>query len=100
MIGYRSSLALPPDETGDDALEAVLRVTRTFWRERLKLTLLAFTFGPLGQDGALQRLQGSYELRDGMNLTAGVLLFSSGDLPAFRKVGDRDRAFVELRYDF
>lgn len=100
LHGFRSSLALPPDETGEDSFDTVLRVTRTFWHERLKLTLLAFTFGPFGQDGALQRLQASYELRDGMNLTGGVVLFSSGGLPAFRKVGDNDRAFMEFRYDF
>lgn len=100
LHGFRRPLALPPDEAGDDAFETVVRLTRTFWNERLKLTLLAFTFGPLGQDGALQRLQGTYELRDGMSLTAGVVLFGSGDLPAFRGVGDNDRAFMEFRYDF
>jgi len=100
LNGFVDELALSPDEASEEVYETVLRLSRTFWHERLTLTALAYTFNALGQDGALQRLQGEYELAAGVNATVGMVLFQSGDLPAFQNIGNNDRLFAEVKWNF
>lgn len=100
LNGYQDRLGLFPDDVDQDVYETVLRLSRTFWHERLTLTVLAFTFNGLGQDGALQRLQGEYELTDDLTVTVGAVFFKSGDLPAFSNISDNDRFFTELKWSF
>jgi hypothetical protein len=83
-----------------DEFQWVVRITRTFLNETLELTALAATFGALGEDGAYQRFSAVYDLTDTIQLTGGVVLYSSGDLARFRHVGDNDRVYFELKYSF
>ena len=73
---------------------------RDFLNDTLTCTLLAMTYGPLGQDGAFQRLQVGYDLRDNVVITGGGVLYQSGDLPEFRNIGDNDRIFGEVACHF
>ena len=100
LNGFVDELAISPDEAREEIYETVLRLSRTFWHERLTLTALAYTFNAFGQDGVLQRLQGEYELAAGVNATVGVVLFQSGDLPAFQNIGNNDRLFAEVKWNF
>ncbi len=97
LNGYRPVLSF--DHPDRERIQTVLRISRTFQRERLTLTAVAFT-GAKGEDGALQRVQATYDLRDGVALTAGVVLFQSGGSPHFRGTGDNDRAFAEVKWSF
>jgi hypothetical protein len=89
-----------PNFAQRNALESALRVTRTFLRERLEVTLLGVAFGIKAQDGSTVRLSAEYELREALELSGGVLLFQSGDLVAFSQVGRNDRVFLGIRYSF
>jgi len=100
LNGFDRRLAEAPDEATENLSVAVLRLSRTFMHERLTLTALAYNYGLDGDEGALQRLQGAYDLRDGLTMTVGVVLFKSGDLPVFRSVADNDRFFAEVKWSF
>ncbi|PLY06905.1 MAG: ligand-binding protein SH3 [Desulfuromonas sp.] len=100
LNGYHDQLALSPDQIRKNSDQSVLRLSRTFLHERLILTALASYFGSHGQNGALQRLEGEYELAAAIHTTVGVVLFQSGNLPAFQDIGDSDRFFAEVKWEF
>jgi len=77
-----------------------IRWTADWMNARLQTTVLAILFGWKVQDGAVIRVQGSYTLRDGLVLTAGVLVFAAGDLPPLDTYGDNDRVFLDLKWSF
>jgi hypothetical protein len=89
-----------PNFAQRNALESAFRVTMTFLRERLEVTLLGVVFGIKAQDGSTVRLSAEYELREALELSGGVLLFQSGDLVAFSQVGRNDRVFLGIKYSF
>ena len=100
LNGYQAQLVLSPDEARKNSYQSVVRLSRSFLHERLILTALAGYFGSHGQDGALHRLEGEYELTAGVHATVCVVLFKSGNLPAFKTIGDNDRLIVELKWNF
>ena len=89
-----------PDSEQEDTFVSAVRVVREFWNDTLTGTLLAMTYGVAGEDGALQRLQVEYDLRDNLELTVGMILYQSGDLPEFENIGDNDRVFGEVAFHF
>ncbi len=89
-----------PDWAQPDTFQSSIRIVRDFLNDALTCTLLAMTYGPLGQDGAFQRLQAEYDLKDNLIVTAGVIFYQSGDLPQFKNIGDNDRVFGEIAYHF
>ena len=98
--GFNDRLRAAPDLEQPDSFQSAIRVVREFLNDTLTCTLLAMTYGPLGEDGAFQRLQVEYDLRDNLELTGGVVFYQSGDLPEFQNIGDNDRVFAELAYHF
>ena len=98
--GFDDRLKAGPDHEQPDTFVSAIRVVREFWNDTLTATLLAMTYGATGDDGAMQRLQVEYDLRDNLELTAGVVLYQSGDLPEFENIGDNDRIFGEVAYHF
>lgn len=67
--------------------------------DTLALTDLFISFGERAQHGALQRFTTTYDIADAWSMTGGVALYQSGN-GAMKKVGDNDRVFMEIRYDF
>lgn len=98
--GFQDRLRAEPDLEQPDSFQSAVRVVREFLNDTLTCTLLAMTYGPLGEDGAFQRLQVEYDLFDNLEVTAGVVLYQSGDLPEFRDIGDNDRIFGSVAYHF
>jgi hypothetical protein len=86
--------------TRQDELDWVVRMSRTFLHQTLTVTLVAVTLGATGEGGALQRLEGRYDLTDSVEITGGVVLYQSGDRPGFGTVGDNDRFFLEVEHRF
>jgi hypothetical protein len=41
-----------------------------------------------------------YDLTDTIELTGGVVFYKSGDLPRFKNVGENDRLYLEIKYNF
>jgi hypothetical protein len=100
LLNFDSRIEAAPDFAEEDRWVSALRLTRTFLNETLTLTVLAQTFGLTGDDGAFQRLTAEYDLTDAIEITGGVVLYQSGDLPRFREVGQNDRLYLELKYNF
>ena len=89
-----------PDSMTEGRFQSVLRASKSFLNETLTVTLLASTFGPTGEHGAMQRLSAEYDWTDSLKVLAGMALYQSGDWRETRGIGDNDRLFFEAKYSF
>jgi hypothetical protein len=89
-----------PDFQKEDLIEWALRITKPYLNDTLKLTFLANTFGPSGDDGAIQRFSAEYDYTDSIQLTGGIVFYQSGDLRRTMGIGDNDRVFLDVQYSF
>jgi hypothetical protein len=100
ILNFDRQIEETPDFNEEDRWVSALRLTRTYLNETLTLSMLAQTWGLSGDDGALQRFTAEYDLTDAIELTGGVVFYKSGDLPRFRDVGENDRLYLEIKYNF
>ncbi len=100
LVDFDARLKQSPDFAQEDDITYALRFTRDFANETVKLTLLALIYGPLGQDGGLERISVQYDWSDAVSITMGVALYQSGDRYTMQRIGDNDRVFLELKYSF
>lgn len=84
----------------EDLVEAAFRATADFLNARLHVTGVALVLGTHGQLGSVVRLESSYDLRDALALTGGIVLYQSGSSPVFEEIGRNDRLFLRLDYSF
>ena len=98
--GFSDRLKLAPDKAEENLFQTVLRINRTFYNQTLDVTFLCSTFGPIGQDGAFQRLTAEYDVTDSVSVLGGVILYESGDLPEMQSIGDNDRIYLEMTYHY
>ncbi len=84
----------------EDETQASFRLSRTFLRERLDANVVAILLSGNDEVGSVVRIDASYDLRDALTLTAGVVLYQENDLPPLDSYGDNDRFFFELKYSF
>jgi len=89
-----------PDFQKEDLFEWALRITKPYLNDALKLTFLANTFGPTGDDGAVQRFSAEYDYTDAIQLSGGIVFYHSGDLRRTMGIGDNDRVFLDVQYSF
>jgi hypothetical protein len=89
-----------PDFAEEDFLETALRVNADLMNARLHLLALVIVLGERAQNGAISRFQASWELRDALSITGGVLFYMQGDIPPIDDWGDNDRLFTELEWSF
>ncbi len=80
--------------------QGAFRLTRSFFRERLDASVVALLISGASQVGSVVRIDGSYDLRDALVLTAGVVLYQASDLPPLSTWGRNDRFFFELKWSF
>ena len=100
IVDFDDRLRQSPDFAQQDTFESAIRIVRDFLNDSLTCTLLVVAYGPLGEDGAFERFQAEYDLMDNWILTAGAVLYQSGDLPVFNHIGDNDRVFAEIAFHF
>lgn len=100
LFDYCARLGEGPERQKEEDFQWALRISRDYLHNRLKATLLANVFDALGQNGAFERAELSYDLNDHWELTAGLVLYQSGNKPAFQNMGDNDRLFIRLEYSF
>lgn len=84
----------------EDLFESAFRLTADFLNARLHVTGVALVLGARGELGSVLRLESSYDLRDALVLTGGILLYQAGESPAFEDIGRNDRLFLRLEYSF
>ena len=80
--------------------ETGLRVSRSFFRERLDVTLLGLVFGERAQDGGLFRASGEWEITDDWKLETGWLVFIGGPDKGIGNYDSNDRIYLEFKYSF
>jgi hypothetical protein len=100
LFDYNNELKKDPDGCNADLFQWVGRLDKDFINDTLTLTLLVSVYGETWQDGSYQRLSAEYEIIDALTVEGGVVLYQSGNLPAFNDVGDNDRLFIEFKYSF
>jgi hypothetical protein len=100
ILGYDDLVLSLPVLLRENSTTYAIRYTADWFHQRLRTTVLALLFGYKLQDGAVLRFQGDYTIRDGLVLTAGLLLYHSGDLPPLDTWGRNDRFFVDLKWSF
>jgi hypothetical protein len=98
--GWESSLLDAPDFTRRNSLEVALRIQRDFLQDTLHVALLAVGFGRNLEDGSAVRLGVDYDLRDGLSIGGGILLYQAGDLPPLSAYGRNDRVYLQAKYNF
>ena len=72
-------------------------------REKLRILATANVFGLTGEYGWLVRAEARYALTDTASLTGGLVHYGEGDdgeIGPLYGLGDNDRVFVRLRWDF
>ena len=63
-------------------------------------SFLTNIFGPTGDDGGFQRFTAEYDITDSIELTGGIVFYQSGDLRRTMGIGDNDRVYFEVQYNF
>ena len=89
-----------PEFFEQSTFETALRVSRSFFHERLDVTLLGVVFGERAQDGGLARASAEWELTDDWKIESGWLAFFGGPKKAIGAYRPNDRIYVELKYSF
>ena len=100
LLDFDARLSGAPEDGRRSDFQSALRLTRSFLNETLDLTFLAATHGLDGDNGAVQRLQASYDIDDSLVVTGGLINYLNGDKLNFSNVGRNDRLFVELVFHF
>jgi hypothetical protein len=75
-------------------------MTKPYWNDTLNLTFVTNIFGATGDDGGFQRFTAEYDLTDSVELTGGIVFYQSGDLRRTMGIGDNDRVYGEVQYNF
>jgi len=89
-----------PDFQKEDLFEWALRVTKPYWNDTLNLTFFTTIFGLTVEDGGFQRFTAEYDLTDSIELTGGIVFYQSGDLRRTMDIGDNDRVYFNVQYNF
>lgn len=98
--GFDEALKPAPDSVQQNEFQWTARASRDYLNDTLTLTLLVSAFGGMGEDGAYQRFSAEYDITDFIQISGGIMLYSSGDLAVFKNIGDNDRLFFNIRYSF
>jgi hypothetical protein len=100
LFDYENALRRAPDYTREDTQEIAARITRNFFNETLEVTALAAFYGWDAEDGAVFRLDFVYDLRDAVEIGAGILIYESGELPPLDGWGRNDRLIFNVKWSF
>jgi len=100
LNNFTDALSILPDDTEQDSGQLAFRYTGNFQRETLQAVFLASIFGSKGEQGAFYRASIKYIPKDALSMTAGIIVYASGENRLLKQIADNDRLFGEIRYDF
>jgi hypothetical protein len=100
LFDFDDRLEDSPDFQKENLFQSAIRLSRTYLNDTLTFTLLANTFGVTGDNGSFQRFTVEYDYTDSIQITAGAVLYQSGDLRRTQDIGDNDRVYLEVKYNF
>lgn len=100
ILAYDDRLAEGATSIPENEAQLAVRISRDFLHDTLTVTGLVSAFILSDNDGSFARLTTEYELTQTLQLTTGIILYQNGSKTNFRKIGDNDRFFCEVRYAF
>ncbi|MCG8550734.1 MAG: DUF1302 family protein [Desulfobacterales bacterium] len=100
LFDFETAMEHDPDRAEEDRLETAFRFSRDFMNETLNFTGLLIAYGDMGDDGAMARFTGEYDVNDNVSVKLGVIFYASGNLKHYDGIGDNDRVFAEIKYGF
>jgi len=103
LEAFKPFLINPPPDLLIDANAPwfAARAQYTMLRQRLTLLAVAMVIGIRAELGWLVRAEASYQLRDGLKVSAGYITYQPGsEFGPFYGLGRHDRLFGQLRWDF
>ena len=100
LYHYDHKLAQAPDGVRHNQFEGSVRLDRNFLNQTLDFTIMLLFFGHQGEDGHIQRISILYDFTDDFSINGGLVLYHSGDLPAYSNMGENDRIFCEIKFSF
>lgn len=80
--------------------QSALRYQGDFLHARLHLLALLSRFGERWEEGGFARYSVSYDLRDALQLTGGVVTYYGGSQFPMQALRDNDRLFAEIKFSF
>jgi hypothetical protein len=100
ILDFDRALEAAPDYAEQDVFQWVFRLEKRLLHDQLKLVLFTSTYGLTGEDGAVQRVTAEYALADAIELKAGAAFYESGDLFRLANIGENDRLFAHIKYQW
>jgi hypothetical protein len=101
LFNWSPSLQYLPNYTYEDQIELALRLSRTFFNERLDVLAFGLAlFNSRGHLGTTLRFSADYDLMDALVLSGGYLHFVGSDQVPFDTWQDNNRLFMKLKYSF
>lgn len=100
ILNYDDALEQIPDDLNEHSGQIAIRYTGNFLRETVQVVALASIFGLDGNEGGFYRGSVKYNQGDGLSVTAGIMIYQSGDSMFLHAIAANDRVFAEVRYDF
>jgi hypothetical protein len=97
---YDERLGQGPVPRQRNTVETAFRYSADFLHDLWNVVIVATRFGEAMDEGGITRAQFSYELRQSLELTVGVVAYHSGAQWPFDAYSDNDRLFAELKYSF
>jgi len=80
--------------------KTILTITKSFLHSTFHIDFQSTIFGLRAEGGAYQRLKISYDLNDFYTIMLGAIFYQPGQWYHHRKIGDKDRLFFQLTYQF
>ncbi len=84
----------------EDALEATIRATRSFFNEKLSTTALVMLYGDSLDEGNMIRLSADYDMADNFVITLGAILYDGNEMILLSNIKDSDRVYANFEYSF
>lgn len=97
---YDSRLGMGPVPYQRNRVETAFRYNADFRNDRWNAVIVATRFGETLDEGGITRAQLSYEMRQALELTWGIVLYHRGEQWPFDAIADNDRVFIEMEYSF
>lgn len=100
IFDFEEALALQPNVLKEDTTQYAIRFARDFKNDTLHLNIVLASYGFIADNGGYERVQLDYDFNDSVVLTGGIMLYESGDTPGLTNIGDNDKVFFEVTYNF
>ena len=100
LFEFEDSMAESPDSAEENDFQWALRISRDFLHERLETLFLVQAYDPLGQGGALARMEFTYDLTDAWEATVGLVLYQPGDKASLNGLNECNRLYFQFKYSF